>query len=392
MTRAVVTGLGAVTPVGTGIPAFLEALRTGRRGLVSRPRWMEGDWRSQVAADVVPFPEEPAGLDPAARLAVVAGMQAIADAGLGLEGDARWRAGLTLGTCLGGLASLERFVAGEEDPELLLRYPPAAITQAVAETLGLYGESRTLTTACAAGTDAIGEALGFIRDGRCDVVVAGGTDPLCLLPSAGFNALEALDPEGCRPFDRQRDGASLGEGAAVLVLEAEAHARARGARVYAEVLGYGAVNDAYHTVAPDPTGDGAWRAMTAALADAGLPATALVYVNAHGTGTRANDEMEVDALRRLLGRHRIPVSSTKSQVGHGLGASGSIEAVACCLAIATGVLPPTCGLGDPIVPDMDFATPPGRTLPPGPVLSNSFAFAGHMASLVLGPYQGEPPA
>lgn len=377
-----------ITPIGATLDQFRSSIRTGRSGIGQVDRFDTSPYRSTLGALVPVLPDGPEGADACTKLALWASGAAMADAGLELSEEERRRTGLVLGTCVSGLASAEAFMAGHgEQPELLLQYPPGAITGELARHLGIWGETRAVMTACAAGTNAVGAGADLIRFGRCDLVLAGGADPFCEMPYGGFNSLEALSPEPCRPFDQNRSGITLGEGAAILVLEAEERALARGARIYAEVCGYGLSNDAYHTTAPDPSGDGAYRAMEAALHDAGIEAGQIAYVNAHGTGTPANDAMEIAALERLFGTDPVPASSTKAQTGHCLGAAGSIEAAACCVAIFDQILPATAGHQTPLHPTWDFVPMPGGKAQPGPVMSNSFAFGGNMASLVLAPYQ-----
>lgn len=384
MTRVVVSGLGAVTPIGATAAEYLQGLLTGASGIRTCSRIPVEGLLSGNAAMVEPFPREPADVEPTTRLAICAGREALADAQVELGEASKWRAGIALGTCLGGLNLLEKVIlGGNEDAQSILPASACDVTQRVAMSLGLLGESRSVITACAAGTNAIAAGMDLIRSGQCDVVLAGGADALATTPFAGFSALRALDPERCRPFDAQRAGLTIGEGAAMLVLESEERARTRGARVYAELLGYGMANDAYHAVTPDPQGFGALRAMRAALADAGISADEISYINAHGTGTWANDEMEMEAFTQLLGDRRVPISSTKSQVGHTMGGAGAMEAVACCLALMHGFLPATVGLQRPERPGWDFVPCAGRRERLDVALSTSFGFGGTMACLVL---------
>jgi 3-oxoacyl-[acyl-carrier-protein] synthase II len=249
------------------------------------------------------------------------------------------------------------------------------------------GPKTTFMTACSSGATAIGYARDLIRHGAAEVMICGGTEPLCQITYSAFNALQAVDPDYCKPFDRHRRGLSLGEGAGILVLESLAHARRRGAKIYAEVLGYGISCDASHMTSPHPEAAGAVSAMRAALADAGTSPAEVDYINAHGTATPANDRMEIRGIKAVFGdrAHKIPVSSTKSMIGHTLGAAGAIEAVACMLAIEHQFIPPTIHHETPDV-DCDLDVVPGkaRTAQVNTVLSNSFAFGGNNTALLFG--------
>jgi len=260
------------------------------------------------------------------------------------------------------------------------------VTDVVARRLDVRGPRTTIMTACSSSATAIGYAADRVRLGHVDVALAGGAEGLCRLTYAGFSSLRATSPEPCRPFDAERKGLSLGEGAAILVLESYEHARARGAEILALVAGYGVSADAYHMTAPHPEGDGAARAMRAALADAGLDPSQVDYVNAHGTGTTHNDAAESAAVRRVLGAHaeRTPLSSIKSMLGHTLGAAGAIEAVASVLAIARGFIPPTVNLRTPDPAfGLDYVPNTARNQPVSVVLSNSFAFGGNNTTLAF---------
>jgi 3-oxoacyl-[acyl-carrier-protein] synthase II len=270
----------------------------------------------------------------------------------------------------------------------LLGTPLSTTAAAIAQAFGTHGPRATYSTACSSSALAIAEAAVAVRSGRADVALAVGTDALCRVTYAGFDALQALDPHGCRPFDRERGGLSLGEGAAALVLEDVELARARGARVIARVLGHASSSDAHHVTAPDPEGRGAQAALRGALAAASLSPDAVDYVNAHGTGTRQNDEMEVRVLRAVFGPRlsRLPVSSTKSQLGHCLGAAGAIEAAATILALDGEFLPPTPTLRapDPAWEDLDLVPVAGRRQASEVAVTSSYGFGGHNVTLVLG--------
>jgi 3-oxoacyl-[acyl-carrier-protein] synthase II len=262
----------------------------------------------------------------------------------------------------------------------------------IAAWFGLGGPKTTFMTACSSGATAIGWGRDLIAAGLTPVMLAGGTEPICRMTHTAFNALRAVDPEYCKPFSKNRQGLTLGEGAAFMVLEDLDHALARGADILAEVLGYGLSADANHMTAPEPEGDGAVRAIEAALADAGLGPEAVDYVNAHGTGTPANDKTETKALRRVLGGRadQVPVSSTKSMIGHTLGAAGALEAAASVLAIRDRFVPPTIHLEEPDPEcDLDYVSQGARDLAVDVVLSNSFAFGGNNTALLLGRHQPE---
>jgi 3-oxoacyl-[acyl-carrier-protein] synthase II len=397
--EVVITGLGAVSALGRGVDALLAGLTSGRSAigpLVLLP--YEG--RCRIAAEVrddVPPGDE---LAPATRrrlsrpdrFALAAVREALGDAGL--DAAARRDAALVVGATTGGMreteAAYQRWRTGAA-PRLPLSQalgtPLACAAAAVSHAFGLYGAQETVSTACSSSALAVGRAADLVRHGETPVAIAIGTDALCLLTQSGFDALQALDPQGCRPFDRNRHGLTLGEGAAALVLEDAAHARARGARMRARFLGWGSATDAHHPTAPHPEGAGALAAMRRALAAAGVPSEAVDYVNAHGTGTPQNDATEIAVLRAVLGARavRVPVSSTKSQIGHCLGAAGALEAVVTVLALEHGLLPPTVGLRepDPVCADMDLVPSPGRRAALGTAITSSYGFGGHNVTLVL---------
>ena len=267
----------------------------------------------------------------------------------------------------------------------------AASADHIASILGLWGPKTTFMTACASGATALGFGRDLIRDGMARVVIAGGTEPLSRTTYAAFNALKAVDPDFCKPFDLYREGLSLGEGAGIMILEPLSQARARGAVIHGELLGYGLSGDAHHMTAPDPEAAGALRCMRAALDDAGVDPAQVDYINAHGTATPANDRMETLGIKHLFGRraYDIPVSSTKSMIGHTLGAAGAIEGVATVLALSQGFIPPTVHLTNPDPDcDLDYVAAGARAADIRIALSNSFAFGGNNTSLVFGRYSG----
>lgn len=396
----VITGLGAVSALGRGVPTLLGGLVAGRCG-IGRLTLFAHTGRCQSAAEV-PEGDTPTGDLPRAtvrrlsrpdRFALAAATEACADAGL--EAAERRAAALVVGATTGGMLETEeafrRWRAGETRRlrvSRVLGTSLATAAAAVSQALDVRGSQETVSTACSSSALAVAMAADAIRRGDARVALAIGTDGLCRLTYAGFDALQVLDPERCRPFDRTRRGLTLGEGAGALVLEDAEHARARGARVRATLLGHGTATDAHHVTAPHPEGVGALAALRAALADAALPPHAVDYVNAHGTGTPQNDAVEMRVLRAALGAHlaRVPVSSTKSQLGHTLGAAGALEAVVTALALEHGILPPTVSLGepDPTWADVDLVTTPGRRQAIATALTSSFGFGGHNVTLVLG--------
>ena len=321
------------------------------------------------------------------RFGLQAAFEAVRHAGL--DARALADAALVFGTGTGGLTSTEAFVqAGDGPAALLIAHQPASVTDLVARHLGVRGPRTTIMTACSSSATAIGYAADRIRLGHVDVALAGGAEGLTRLTYAGFGCLRATAPgeEPCRPFDAERKGLTLGEGAAVLVLEEYEHARARGATVLAVVAGWGITADAHHMTAPHPEGEGAARAMQQALDDARLPADAVGYVNAHGTGTPHNDAAETLAIKRIFGARApsVPVSSIKSMVGHTLGAAGAIEAAASVLTLARGFVPPTVHLRTPDPAfGLDYVPGATRELSVEALLSNSFAFGGNNTVLAL---------
>jgi 3-oxoacyl-[acyl-carrier-protein] synthase II len=401
--QVAVTGLGAVTALGGDVGALAAGLADGRCGVGPLTRFAHAG-RCRLAAEVrEPAPAAAAtGMLPPAsarrlsrpdRLALAAVEQAIQQAGLDPALCAP--AGLFVGATVGGMAESEdayrRRRTGEDRHwrlSRLLGTPLSTSAAAIAQAFGVHGPRATYSTACSSSALAIAEAAAAIAAGRVETALAVGTDALCRITFAGFDALQALDPEGCRPFDRDRGGLSLGEGAAALVLEEAAHARARGVHILARVLGHATTSDAHHVTAPDPEGRGALAALRGALAAAAVPPEAIDYVNAHGTGTRQNDDAEVRVLRAVFGPRlgRIPVSSTKAQVGHCLGAAGAVEAVVTVLALDTSLLPPTATLRapDPAWSDLDLVPTPGRRAPIAVALTSSYGFGGHNVTLVFG--------
>ncbi|MHC4712259.1 MAG: beta-ketoacyl-ACP synthase II [Planctomycetota bacterium] len=405
--RVVITGLGAVTPLGLNVIDYWQGLLAGTSGIDTITHFDAGAFSSRIAGEVKNFAPSDyfdvrlaKRLDRFSQLAMVAGIEAVKDSGLDFAREDPRRAGVIVGSGIGGLQEIE-----DQHSRLLKRGPgklspfmvPKLMMNAASGQLSIYfglrGISMAIASACASATNSIGEAAWAVRRGDADILLAGGSEAAVTpLGLGGFCALKALstrndEPElASRPFDADRDGFVLGEGAAVAVLEEYEHARKRGARVYVELAGYGASDDAYHLTAPDPNGAGAAEAMENALADAAVAPETVDYVNAHGTATEFNDIMETQALKQVFGEYarRLVVSSTKSMTGHLLGASGAIELVACALAIENGVVPPTINLDSPDPQcDLDYTPKHPREMPVNVAISNSFGFGGHNACLVL---------
>ncbi|MGQ9557833.1 MAG: beta-ketoacyl-[acyl-carrier-protein] synthase family protein [Desulfurispora sp.] len=402
--RVVITGLGVVSAAGIGREEFWRNVVAGRTGIKILKSIDSTELRTKVAGEIQDYcPEEHFSrrqlrrLDRAGQYAVLAAREAIKQAGLeGAEIDAS-RAGVVLGTSLGGMQSGDCFhrqwlTRGlrRARPGLLLSYPIHTPCDAVAHHLGWRGPRSVISTACAAGANALGLARDLLLAGQADVMLAGGVDPLCLLSFTGFSVLQAACPEHCAPYSRS-DGMNLGEGAAVLVLEPLERALERRAPILAEFLGYALSADAYHPTAPDPSGRGAATAMIQALQMAGLSREEVSYINGHGTGTPANDQAEPRAMRLVFGSRlsSIPISSTKSIIGHTLGAAGAIEVVTCTLAVERDVIPPTINFHAERVayPDLDFVPNRSRAGQVEVALSNSFAFGGNNACVIVGKYR-----
>jgi 3-oxoacyl-[acyl-carrier-protein] synthase II len=405
--RAVITGVGAVTPIGTGAEGLWAGLGARVSAVRAITRFDPTPFRSKIAAEIPDFrPQDHLDakrakrLDRFSQLAVTSARFALADAELDPRRENGDRVGAMMGSALGGVAfaeaQIERFRAEGPrglDPALALAVFPGAASCNIAIEFGFTGPNSTNAMSCASGTIAVGDAFHAIRAGQADVMLAGGAEaPLAPMTYAAFSVIRAMstrndDPaHASRPFDEDRDGFVMGEGAAVLVLEERERALARGAKIYAELLGYGCTNDAYHMTAPRPDGRQAARAMELALADARVAPGELGYINAHASSTPLNDATETTAIKRVFGDHayRLSVSGTKGYYGHALGASGAIEVAICALALERCWLPPTLNLErpDPAC-DLDCLPGEGRAAAPELVLTNSFGFGGINASLVL---------
>lgn len=405
--RVAITGLGPITAVGTGAEGFWQGLRREQSPIRRLTRFDPSRWRCQIAAEVDDFdpgdfidPRTARRLDRFGQFSIACTRLALKDAGLdpaSLDPDG---VAVQMGTALGGTAYAEEQVGNlmagglrAVDPRVALTTFGGAASCSIAIEFGFTGPNCTNAMSCASGTIAIGEAWRLIRDGLVDAAVAGGVEaplaPLCFGAFAIIRAMSTRNQEpqrACRPFDRQRDGFIMGEGACGLVLERWDHAVARGARIYAEVAGYGNTNDAHHMTAPRPDGAQAARAMRLALRAADTVPAEVDFISPHGSSTPLNDATESLAIKQVLGAHahRVPVSGTKPFHAHALGASGAMEAAVCCLAMQRGWIPPTLNFqeGDEQC-DLDYVTPGGRDVRPRVALSNSFGFGGINACLVL---------
>lgn len=408
--RVVVTGLGAVTPCGIGVDTFWTNIRAGQSGVGCITRFDSSRLSTRIAAEVKDF-DASAYMDRKdakrasrfAQLAVAATRLALEDARLDLDKVDRDRIGVLIGSGIGGIDTFEDQCRAlvEKGPHRVspffvpMMIPDMAAGQ-VAIAFGLRGHNAATVTACASGTNSIGDAFRVIQHGAADCMVAGGSEAaIGELPMAGFCAARTLstrndEPErASRPFDRLRDGFVMGEGSGILFLEELNHAKARGAHIYAELLGYGASGDAFHITDPAPNGEGAARAIRQALADAEILPTAVGYINAHGTSTHKNDFYETQAIKSVFGKdaNKVAISSTKSMTGHLLGAAGGVEAIVSIKALETGILPPTINYEEPDPEcDLDYIPNTAREVQVDIAMSNSFGFGGHNAVIVFRRY------
>ena len=403
--RVVVTGLGLVTPLGTGVEKNWSALVAGRSGVGPITRFDCHDFPSRIAGEVRDFTPEDfierrdvKKVDPFIQYAIASAEMAVGQAGLEVTEENADRIGVIVGVGMSGILSIEQFHMlylesrlRRVSPFFIAKVLPNLAPGQIAIRHGLRGVNFAPSSACASGTTAIGEAFRQIRHGYQDAALAGGTEaPLCGLGVGGFIAMRALSTRNheparaSRPFDRGRDGFVVAEGAGLIMLEALEHARARGAHILGEIIGYGATADAYHITSPAPGGAGAVRCIEQTLADAGVAPADVDYVNAHGTSTQYNDAAETEALKTVFGARVPAVSSTKSMTGHTLGAAGGIEAVYALLALARGVLPPTINYEEPDPAcDLDYVPNTARPAAARIALSNSFGFGGTNACLLL---------
>ena len=411
--RVVITGMGAVTPLGDNVKDYFEALLSGKNGITRIERFDPAPYPSQIAGEIKDFeptkrinPKTVRRMDRFAQYALYATQEALEDSGLLDYSDLNLnRVGVYLSSGIGGIEILEKETAKmmevgpqKVSPFLVPMMIPDIASGQISIEYGFKGPNFCIVSACASSTHSIGESFRAIRYGSADVMIAGGAEaPLVKIALAGFSNMRALstrnsEPDkASRPFDKDRDGFVMSEGSGVAVLESLEHAEKRGAKIYAEILGYGATADAYHITAPAPEGEGAYQAMKLALADAGLSPDDIDYVNAHGTSTQLNDKFESIAIKRLFGEraYRIPISSTKSMIGHLLGAAGGVEVIATVMSIIRGKVHMTRNFeeGDEFC-DLDYIPEGSRDLNIRYALKNSFGFGGHNASLVIGRFSG----
>lgn len=409
--RVVITGLGAITPIGIGKDAFWEGLMEGKNGIGKITRFDASEYGAQIAGEVKGFEptdyidkKESKRMDRYAQFAVAAAKLAIEDAGLDLEKEDRDRIGTYIGAGIGGIETMHaqyKKLFDKGPSRISPFFIPMMIANLaagqVAITYKLHGPSSCVVTACATGTNCIGDAFRVIQEGKADVMVAGGTEAaISQAAVAGFAAMKALcmdhndDPEhASRPFDKNRSGFVMGEGAGLVILESLEHAKARGAHIYAELAGYSANSDAYHMTSPAPGGEYQAKCMQLAIDDAGLQAADVDYVNAHGTSTHLNDEGESLAIKAVWGEHAkdVSVSSIKSMTGHLLGAAGGIEAVATALTVERDMMPPTINYETPDEGlDLDYVPNKARAKKVRAAISNNFGFGGHNACIVMKKY------
>lgn len=408
--RVVITGMGAITPVGLNVKEFFNSVKAGRHGFGPITRFDAADFKCHVAAEVKGFDAKDymdartaRRMEPFSQYGMAATKEALEDAGIRMEEEDPYRVGCAVGSGIGGLQAMEREyekLSSKGPSRVNPLFIPLMISNMAAGNIsiqfGLKGKSLNVVTACATGTNSIGEAFRSIQCGEADVMVAGGTESAVTpLGIAGFCALTALtsveDVDRCSlPFDKNRSGFVMGEGAGILILEELSHAQKRGAHIYAEVLGYGCTSDAYHITSPAEDGEGAANAMLFALKDGGISSEELTYINAHGTGTHHNDLFETRAIKKAFGAHAkdIRINSTKSMVGHLLGAAGAVELVACVKQMEAGFIHQTLGYETPDEEmDLNYCREPYEEEIPY-ALSNSLGFGGHNTSILIGKYQG----
>jgi 3-oxoacyl-[acyl-carrier-protein] synthase II len=416
MRRVVVTGLGLVTPLGGDVETSWRNIIAGKSGAGAITKFDASDQKCRIACEVKPADHE-YGFDPAKRVDhktqrqvdpfIVYGLdaagQAIEDAGLtDMEEETRLRAGVSIGSGIGGLPGIEKESVnlhengpGRVSPHFVHGRLINLISGQVSIKYGLMGPNHAVVTACSTGAHSIGDAARMIKDGDADIMLAGGAEAtICPIGIAGFAQARALstnfndEPQrASRPYDKDRDGFVMGEGSGVIVLEDYEHAKKRGAKIYAEVVGYGLSGDAYHVTAPHPEGSGAYRSMEMALKKSGLQPTDIDYINAHGTSTPLGDELELGAVRRLFGNAigSLSMSSTKSAIGHLLGGAGAVESIFCILAMRDQVAPPTLNLDNPSegTEGVDLVPHKAKERKIRAVLNNSFGFGGTNASLIM---------
>ncbi|MBI5196392.1 MAG: beta-ketoacyl-ACP synthase II [Nitrospirae bacterium] len=410
--RVVVTGVGMITPLGTGTEKSWNGLLEGRSGIRAITQFDAADYPCRIAGEVADFEidrfidlKEQKKMDRFIHFGVAAASMAVKDSGLQITEENAGRVGVIVGAGIGGLRAIEhysRVIQERGYKKITPFFIPMVIINLIAGHIsilfGAKGPNSSVATACASGTHSIGDAFKLIQQGTTDAMIAGGAEAVITpLGIAGFTAMKALstrnhEPErASRPFDRDRDGFVMGEGAGILVLEELESARKRGAGIYAEIIGYGMTGDAYHITSPPPEGEGAARCMAAALKDAAVNPENINYINAHGTSTKYGDELESAAIKKVFGGHayKVAVSSTKSMTGHLLGAAGGVEAVISVLSIVNSIVPPTINLENPDPEcDLDYVPNKARQMNVDVAMSNSFGFGGTNACIVLRKYTG----
>ena len=408
--RVVITGLGAITPIGNNVEDFWKGIKEGKCGIDEITRFDIANYKVKLAAEVKGFnPEDyfdrrnAKRLDRFSQFAIVAAKEAWNDSKLDKEKEDMERVGVIIGSGIGGLETMEKEMKNLHDkgPD---RVSPMFIPMNIANMaagnvaieLGTKGESISMVTACASGTHCIGESFRMIKNGYQDIVIAGGTEaPITPIGIAGFTNIKALSQATDKnrasiPFDKERSGFVMGEGAGIVILEELEHAKSRGAKIYAEVVGYGATSDAYHITSPAPGGEGGSRAMVIAIKEANAKPEDITYINAHGTSTHLNDSCETSAIKIALGEasNNVMVSSTKGNTGHLLGAAGGVEAVVCAKAVEEGFVPATINYQVPDEEcDLDVVPNEGRNVEVKYAMSNSLGFGGHNASILLKKYE-----
>jgi 3-oxoacyl-[acyl-carrier-protein] synthase II len=405
--RIVITGLGTLNAIANNVGDFTTALQAGTCGIKKLELFDTTEFRTQTGGQIKNFtPREYIPVEfPLKRMSradmicLAATLEALRDAGLyPLPDSFKDEMGVAIGGGSGGLLEAESFYMellkkGSEKARFskLSTIYCASSADRIASGLGLSGPKTTFMTACSAGATALGYARDLIVSGQASIMLAGGVEPMCRITYAAFNALQSVDPNVCRPFDKNRAGLSLGEAAAIMVLEPLEAAIERGARIYGEILGYGVTCDSFHMTSPDEKASGAIRSMQAALHDSGLKIEDIDYINAHGTATPVNDVTETKAIKELFGKraYKVPVSSTKSMHAHTLGAAGALEGIVSILALQHGFIPPTINYqdSDPLC-DLDYVTSGSRKANLRTVLSNSFAFGGNNTTVIFGKYDG----
>lgn len=405
--RVVITGLGVISPVGNSIDEFWSSLIAGKSGISRITQFDPAQYDSQIAGEVKGFepsphisPKDKRRMDKFVQYALVAAHRAVADAGIDFKKDDPYQTGVLIGSGIGSLYTVQEQtkVLMTKGPSKMSPFtiPMLIVNMAsgwIAISFGVKGPNSAVATACASGGHAIGDAFKIIQRGAAQLMITGGTEScICQTGVGAFCAMKALstknnEPEkASRPFDKNRDGFVIGEGAGVVILENLEHAQKRNAPIYAEIIGYGMSGDAYHMTAPDPEGEGAARAMSEALGDARIRPEDISYINAHGTSTPLNDKVETLAIKKVFGKfaQKIPISSTKSMTGHLLGAAGGVEFVACCLSIKNNIIAPTINYETPDPDcDLDYVPNTAREAKVDIALSNSLGFGGHNATLVI---------